>query len=82
MKEPLNSVLKGILILISIVLLLMCLCSCRGAMISDSAIIVDKQVKLTNHPNYKYYYNCTQEGYKVRIYSDKEYKQGQIINIK
>ncbi len=68
--------------LILVLLISISLFSCRGAMISDSAIIVKKQVKLTNHSNYKYYYNCIQEGYKVRIYSDKEYKQGQILILK
>lgn len=65
--------------LIMLLIVALSFTSCIVAKISDEPIIVKSQHKLPKEFRFKYFYKCKQEGVKVRVYSNDEYKPGQSI---
>jgi len=71
--------MKKIFTLIAITVLLT---SCATRNISDGIIIVHEKHTIRKNYYYKFFYDCYQDGIKLRIYSNSDYKPGQPILIR
>ena len=68
--------------LLLLLIILVSVTSCVTAKISDEPMIVREKYTIHRNYYYKYFYDCRQQGLKVRVYSNHEYVKGQIINCK